>query len=274
MKKTKHMIILLIFILSSLAQSAGATTTITGDTFDNDVIAQSEKNAVFVIFTADWCPPCGAFIEKANTTEQAKNEQISLFTIDPDVEQQIVKKYSIKSLPTMLEFKNGTVSNRWQDGTMSLSELSSIFQTAINNVPNNTNSSENTTPQSTTTATSNQGMPKLHIINNTGEKLCYHPMGNSTGGCHDRVETTYNLPIKFTTIYPEGAKLTTRQLMITKGGVWKVTVPSTGWTTYEGMTFCTQKTFNHESGTVDWVIDNATGIEDGCKPLGYKQFGY
>jgi thiol-disulfide isomerase/thioredoxin len=248
-----HTFLLATAITFASISSAEAIDSVTSANFDQTVLQASSNKSVFVIFTATWCKPCSNFIGKAESV--AGNN--SLFTVDSDSEASLSKQYGINSIPAMLEFKDGKLVNTWNTGDKSEAELSQIFSQA--------------TPNSTATAGNNEPEPpQVRIINNTGGSICYHPLGRSAGFCSDEKEHTYKLPIRVKT--PTGDYVNTRQIMIVAGGVWKVTEPSNGWTSYVNMSLCTEKTFDHESGTVDWEIDSLTGIAGDCHgPVGYRQ---
>lgn len=64
---------------------------------------------VLVDFFASWCMPCKAFmpvIEKAAEQGQGK---FKVFKLNVDDAQDIAAQYKIKTIPTLLVFKNGQV---------------------------------------------------------------------------------------------------------------------------------------------------------------------
>lgn len=61
-------------------------------------------------FTADWCGPC----KKVRPVVEAINSDspIQYKIIDVDSEGDLVKKFSISSVPTFIVFKDGEIVNR------------------------------------------------------------------------------------------------------------------------------------------------------------------
>ncbi|MDD2387373.1 MAG: thioredoxin [Bacteroidales bacterium] len=62
---------------------------------------------VIVDFYADWCQPCkiqGPIIEEI---QAELGEQVRVIKVNVDYEDQLANKYGIKSIPTIMVFKNG-----------------------------------------------------------------------------------------------------------------------------------------------------------------------
>lgn len=62
-------------------------------------------------FTADWCQPCKRtrpIVEELNRDQTTAGFQI----IDVDVNHELVKNFSIKSVPTFILFDEGVEVNR------------------------------------------------------------------------------------------------------------------------------------------------------------------
>ncbi len=77
------------------------------DNFDQAVIANSHHKPVLVDFWADWCAPCKAMMPVlAKITEEYQGELL-LAKVNCDVEQDIVARFGIRSLPTVVLFKDG-----------------------------------------------------------------------------------------------------------------------------------------------------------------------
>ncbi|WP_110969096.1 MULTISPECIES: thioredoxin [Pseudomonas] len=75
--------------------------------FDQVVIANSHHKPVLVDFWADWCAPCKAMMPVlAKITEEYQGELL-LAKVNCDVEQDIVARFGIRSLPTVVLFKDG-----------------------------------------------------------------------------------------------------------------------------------------------------------------------
>ncbi len=75
--------------------------------FEQLVIEHSFHKAVLVDFWAEWCAPCKVLMPLlAKITEEYRGELL-LAKVDCDIEQNIVARFGIRSLPTVVLFKNG-----------------------------------------------------------------------------------------------------------------------------------------------------------------------
>lgn len=62
---------------------------------------------VLVDFYADWCAPCRAMKPVLEDLKSQMGEDVSIFKIDVDKNQSIAERYAIRSIPTLILFKNG-----------------------------------------------------------------------------------------------------------------------------------------------------------------------
>ena len=73
---------------------------------DNFVQEVKEHNGVVLVdFWAEWCGPCkmlGPVLEELSEEVSAK-----ICKVDVDKEQQLAAMFKIRSIPTMMVFKNG-----------------------------------------------------------------------------------------------------------------------------------------------------------------------
>lgn len=60
-------------------------------------------------FTADWCAPCKALGPTMNRVA----EQISVNKINIDYEADVVKKYGVRNIPTVILVENGQEVRRF-----------------------------------------------------------------------------------------------------------------------------------------------------------------
>jgi thioredoxin 1 len=79
------------------------------------------KNGGILHFTAAWCGPCKA-LTRTFETNKSKFKKINRFKVDLDDHQELAQKYNIKSVPTILLFKDGKEHKRLI-GTRTLEEL-------------------------------------------------------------------------------------------------------------------------------------------------------
>ncbi len=73
--------------------------------FNNEVI--NYKGYVFVDFWANWCGPCKSFSNILNNLYDDFNNKIKFVKINIDNSKLIIDKFKIKSVPTLILFKDG-----------------------------------------------------------------------------------------------------------------------------------------------------------------------
>lgn len=85
----------------------GKALHITDATFDQEVLKSSTP--VLVDFWAEWCGPCrmiGPIVEEMAGEYEGKAK---ITKVDVDANPQISMKFGIRSIPTLLIFKNGQI---------------------------------------------------------------------------------------------------------------------------------------------------------------------
>ncbi len=83
--------------------------TITDDNFETEVIKSSQP--VLIDFWATWCGPCRMI---APIVEELANEyegKAKIGKLDVDENQQTSIRYGVRSIPTLLIFKDGKIKD-------------------------------------------------------------------------------------------------------------------------------------------------------------------
>lgn len=81
--------------------------TISDDNFENEVL-KSDK-PVLIDFWATWCGPCRTIAPIVEEIASEYDGKIKVGKLDVDNNQQTAIKYGVRSIPTLLVFKNGEV---------------------------------------------------------------------------------------------------------------------------------------------------------------------
>jgi len=82
-----------------------ATKHVTDSSFDADVIGSSEP--VVVDFWAEWCGPCKMIAPALEEIADELSGQVSVAKLNIDENQETAIKYGVRSIPTLILFKNG-----------------------------------------------------------------------------------------------------------------------------------------------------------------------
>ena len=68
---------------------------------------QIANGIVVVDFTAEWCPPCRMLKPVLKRAQQILGEQFRFAQVDADHNQQLLTRYRISALPTIVVFSDG-----------------------------------------------------------------------------------------------------------------------------------------------------------------------
>ncbi len=83
----------------------GNAITLTDDSFQSEVIESSVP--VLVDFGAEWCGPCKQIAPIVDELAEEYHGRVKVGTVDVDSEQKIAADFGIRSIPTLLIFKDG-----------------------------------------------------------------------------------------------------------------------------------------------------------------------
>ncbi len=93
--------------------------------FDTDVL-RSEK-AVLLDFWAEWCGPCRMIAPLLDEAAETYADRLTVAKLNIDENPNAPAKFGIRSIPTLMLFKNGTVQAQ-KLGAMSKSQLTEFLE--------------------------------------------------------------------------------------------------------------------------------------------------
>ncbi len=96
--------------------------------FDADVI--NNEKSVLVDFWAEWCGPCKAIAPILDEVAEELDGKLDVVKLNVDENPGVSQKYGIRSIPTIIIFKNGAVQAQ-KLGAMSKSQLIEFINTNI-----------------------------------------------------------------------------------------------------------------------------------------------
>jgi len=86
---------------------ADGTLHLTEATFDTEIGNHAE--VLMVDFWAEWCAPCRAIAPALEEIARESSGKISLAKVNVDEEPALAARYGIRSIPTILLMRGGTV---------------------------------------------------------------------------------------------------------------------------------------------------------------------
>ena len=86
-----------------------ATVTVNTDTFQSDVLQASEP--VVVDFWAEWCGPCKMIAPALEEISTELNGKVKVAKLNIDENPELAARYGVRSIPTLMLFKNGEVAD-------------------------------------------------------------------------------------------------------------------------------------------------------------------
>jgi thioredoxin 1 len=105
-----------------------STEKVTDSTFDTDVLKSSEP--VVVDFWAEWCGPCRMIAPSLEEIATEMQGKVKVAKLNVDENPAVAGKYGVRSIPTLLLFKNGQLASQ-KVGAMPKGELVKWINAAI-----------------------------------------------------------------------------------------------------------------------------------------------
>lgn len=99
----------------------GKIVTLTDDNFKDEVLEAGQP--VLVDFWATWCAPCRQIAPIIEELAEDFDGRAKVGKLDVDNNPQVAQQYGVRSIPTLLFFKNGEVEDQLI-GAMAKRELS------------------------------------------------------------------------------------------------------------------------------------------------------
>ena len=101
---------------------------VSNDNFESEVV-NSEK-PVLVDFWAEWCGPCKQIAPVVEEIAGEHSDKLKVCKMDVDANRETAVQFGIRSIPTLLIFKNGEVAGS-QIGAVSKQQLLEFIQAEI-----------------------------------------------------------------------------------------------------------------------------------------------
>ncbi len=89
---------------------ADTVSEFTTENFDTEVL--KADTPVLVDFWAEWCGPCKAIAPVVEEIANDYNGKVKVGKVNVDENQEVSMQFGVRSIPTLLIFKDGAVANQ------------------------------------------------------------------------------------------------------------------------------------------------------------------
>lgn len=88
-----------------------------------------QDTPVLVDFYADWCGPCQMMAPVLKEVAEEMGDKVKIIKIDVDKNQPIAQRFGVRSIPTLILFKNGKILQN-KAGVMTKRDLTQMIEEA------------------------------------------------------------------------------------------------------------------------------------------------
>ena len=93
--------------------------------FDEQVL--QSKLPVLVDYWAEWCAPCKALLPVLDELAEEYRDRLRIVKVNVEQDPQIARQYGVRSQPTLMLFKHGSVEAQ-KVGALSRSQLKAFIE--------------------------------------------------------------------------------------------------------------------------------------------------
>ena len=110
----RHFLLATVFLGTAIglyiSNMHGELTDLTATNFEKLVI--DNDRPVLVAFTADWCSPCQKMKQELQDFTASISRRTTVGMVDIDNSPQLVKRYGVSAIPTLIVFRDGKPANQ------------------------------------------------------------------------------------------------------------------------------------------------------------------